>query len=374
MGLRTSRRSGVSTRAITVVVILLVTGAALVGYFATSRPSSSGRTSSSSAGPGPTSTTTESTTMTSTTASTTRSSTTSSTTAGSFSHFTVFSKQNESSQGDDSYPTWSPDGSKLLFLRLTKGNGPLGVGNESLWVLYLNGTERGPLLQVNTSATLITGASWSPDGGSIVLGTAAYTSPYGALEPISSGQLVSINVKTSSVRTIATIMNASIIDPIQLADGSIVFLSGDTADASGNTLLSLDVISANGTRPTQLVGRSNNFIDTVISYCASSAGDKVAVLFGFVFWTNGTGQSRTNMSVIEFPSRAMTTFGWYNEQAFCSWSGDGRSIFTYSFSGSETKVNFATADASGSNKLLFGGQQLIARAPAPQSVFALPMC
>ncbi len=61
--------------------------------------------------------------------------------------------------GDDFYPLWSPDGSKLLFLRAVPS---LEEWNASLWISDLKGKLIGPMM-----GTVLTDVGWSPDSTKI---------------------------------------------------------------------------------------------------------------------------------------------------------------------------------------------------------------
>ena len=62
----------------------------------------------------------------------------------------------------DFYPTWSPDGTKIAFLR--------GLGGEPASHIYVMDADGGGLHQVGTAVADNGGLAWSPDGEQIAFG------------------------------------------------------------------------------------------------------------------------------------------------------------------------------------------------------------
>ena len=62
----------------------------------------------------------------------------------------------------DLYPTWSPDGEQIAFVR--------GIGHEGLSQLYVMDADGGALRVLGEAVTDSLGIGWSPDGGEIVFG------------------------------------------------------------------------------------------------------------------------------------------------------------------------------------------------------------
>jgi TolB protein len=67
--------------------------------------------------------------------------------------------------GGVSWPTWSPNGSRIAYIR----SRPLSGGDASLWVMRADGTRRRKVLGVPSPVGLDT-PSWSPDGLRIAFG------------------------------------------------------------------------------------------------------------------------------------------------------------------------------------------------------------
>ena len=91
-------------------------------------------------------------------------------------------------RGDDRYPSWSPEGSQIAFWSDRDGGGYYLMPAIGGAASRLYGT-------ANVSATKLSPAAWSPDGGELAL--IAYLSQGSALIPT----LVTINVRTRDVRT-----------------------------------------------------------------------------------------------------------------------------------------------------------------------------
>jgi dipeptidyl aminopeptidase/acylaminoacyl peptidase len=75
-------------------------------------------------------------------------------------------------EGQDTDPSWSPDGEHLLFSRVEIGipNVPLGPGHEFLdKTVYVVDADGGNLRQLVPTELSIRSAAWSPDGSLIVL-------------------------------------------------------------------------------------------------------------------------------------------------------------------------------------------------------------
>lgn len=63
--------------------------------------------------------------------------------------------------GKNHYPVYSPDGSRIAYVRDT------AAGGKNIWIMNADGTAKD---QVTTDGSVSTGAAWSPDGSQLAFG------------------------------------------------------------------------------------------------------------------------------------------------------------------------------------------------------------
>jgi YVTN family beta-propeller protein len=253
-------------------------------------------------------------------------------------------KQLTIGQGYDLYPQWSPDGTKLLFLRSSYPLYPFFPnGTASLWVSYLNGTQKGPLVKVNGSSAIIAGATWGFDGSKIFYSIDSVTAKNDTTTIVES-RLWTINLQDSKTTMLIDMRNGSIVSLNSMADGSTVFtfvnstMLGSSLFQPGSLLL----VSPAGGKPSSLLPAGAIYVST----CANVKRDTLAV--GWADYGNGW-----KLTLISFPSLVSRTFSAYGGGC-ATWTPDNSRIIFNDLPGpghpppvfSMVSVNPQTGDAS----------------------------
>jgi TolB protein len=130
----------------------------------------------------------------------------------------------------DDFPAWSPDGSRIAFVRQTRNGGP-----QSVFVMRADGSAL-HLVAANVSAV-----TWSPDGRRL-----AYTGPYDA--SCSCGHLYVASAAGGGEKEIATFSPFTSFPSWDPVGDRIAIATADVDPSSGSpTHFYLEVLNADGT-------------------------------------------------------------------------------------------------------------------------------
>jgi Tol biopolymer transport system component len=163
----------------------------------------------------------------------------------------------------DFEPTWSPDGSKVVFMHQD-----MKTGEQDLWSVNANST--GPVNLTNSPGINETSPEFSPDGSKIVyvssgpelVGSPAYNNDIWVMNANGTGQ-------TPLTETAQPIQNVA---PTWSPDGSKIAYSVLEAPSAGED--GLHVMNANGTAQTQLLNESSPIPTYILSW--SPDGTQIA--------------------------------------------------------------------------------------------------
>jgi Tol biopolymer transport system component len=153
-------------------------------------------------------------------------------------------------------PTWSPDGTKVAFMRQTQNPGEA----QDIWVMDANGAN--PVNLTQTAAASETSPEYSPDGTKIVYVRGDTNNDIWVMNANGSGQ-------TALTETDPPVQNVA---PTWSPGGTKVAYSVLEAPSAGET--GLRVMNANGTSQTQLLDESAPIRTDVLSW--SPDGTQIA--------------------------------------------------------------------------------------------------
>ena len=212
--------------------------------------------------------------------------------------------------GDDeaeNYPSWSPDGSRLVYQRALNGTAVYSINADGTAELRLSPT---PGLDVTPS--------WSADGTQIVYARLA-TAPAPNMAPMTDIRVMNADGTGDHAVLANTLFS---VEPRWSVNNQLVFMSMmNSAD------LQIYVINTDGTGLRQLTSNDSNNADPVWS------PDGTKITFGSdregggklnIFIMNADGSEVTQLTHFEVPDEAGDT----------NWSSDGTKIaFEYDING-----------------------------------------
>jgi dipeptidyl aminopeptidase/acylaminoacyl peptidase len=153
-------------------------------------------------------------------------------------------------------PTWSPDGSKVAFMRQSQSKG------QDIWVMNSDGSD--PVDLTNTAGASETAPEFSPDGTKIVYINGAENDDIWVMNANGTGQ-------TPLTETSAPVQNVA---PTWSPDGSKIaysVLEGPVGERG------LHVMGADGTSKTQLLDESAPILSDVLSWSPQRDPDRLQV-------------------------------------------------------------------------------------------------
>jgi Tol biopolymer transport system component len=193
-------------------------------------------------------------------------------------------------------PTWSPDGTKVTFMRQT----PTAGEEQDIWVINANGTS--PVNLTHTAGVSETSPEFSPDGTKIVYVCAA-----------GNNDICVMNANgTSQTPLTETSFPTQNVAPSWSPDGTKIAYSVLEAPSAGE--LGLHVMNANGSSQTQLLNEGSPIHSDVLSW--SPDGTEIAyksVAIGGELRLVGAAGGPTSLLVensgADYPSWASVTAG-----------------------------------------------------------------
>lgn len=211
-----------------------------------------------------------------------------------------------SGSAPDSYPSWSPDGSKIVFERAEGGAGIYIMNADGSNVQRLSGAP--PIKDVNPT--------FSPDGARILfVSITNQPDTQQGIAPIS--QMMTMNVDGTNASPIFAADNYYYIEPRWSPDGSkVVFMSNRGSTDNTNNIF---IMNADGTNIKQLTKNQGQNGDPVWS------PDGRRISFG----SNREGNDRVNIFVMNPDGSGVTQlthFPALEEAGDTSWSPDGKKI------------------------------------------------
>jgi len=132
---------------------------------------------------------------------------------------------------DESFPSWSPDGSKICFRTRQKISD--GADEYNIWIIDESGQNR---TQITESGNYTT-PDWSPDSSSIVAKSTL------------NNQIVVIDITTGNIREVTKDM-ISTMNPKWSPDGTKIVYGGKINE---DNYLSIWIISADGTDNREII-------------------------------------------------------------------------------------------------------------------------
>jgi Tol biopolymer transport system component len=172
------------------------------------------------------------------------------------------------SAGDNARPTWSPDGSQLVFERQAIGPVRNGGCQAAVFVVNADGSD---LRQLVSAEMVAIHPSWSADGTRIVFQSSTFLPGYPQDDTALTSDVYSVRPDVSDLRRLS--IDGLSIAPRWTRDGRIVFRHRDTGG--------LSIMNADGDVATQI--RDDSIPDLTAVACvtcpyALAAGD------GEAFW------------------------------------------------------------------------------------------
>ncbi len=210
-------------------------------------------------------------------------------------------KQVTTGEWDDSTPSWSPDGARLVFCSNRTDQKDLKKASE-VWTIAVDGGDAWPVL-TGTSATFHS-PSWSPDG--------RYLAVIGHNDAVAGGALGAdlwvVEPDGNGLRKLTdgldrTAGDAAAVDTASGAQTSLIW-SGDSSSilfqVSDHGNVQLRRASVDGGESSLVVGGSRR----VMSYSTSADGSKIGFSVGTstnpcdVFVCNGDGSNETKLTAV----------------------------------------------------------------------------
>jgi Tol biopolymer transport system component len=236
--------------------------------------------------------------------------------------------------GAENYPSWSPDGSRLVYQRDFNGS--------AIYVINADGSGE---QRLSPTPGFDVSPSWSPDGTQIVYAR-LHSAPQADQTPITDIRIMNVDGTGDHAVLANTLFS---VEPRWSVNNQLVFMS-----LMNGSLLNVYVMNVAGTRLQQLTSAGNNG-DPVWS------PDGTRITFGSdregggklnIFVMNADGSQQDQLTHFEVPYEAGDT----------NWSSDGKKItFEWDINGMKQSEPNAyaevwTMNADGSGQLSTGVQ------------------
>ena len=241
-------------------------------------------------------------------------------------------------RGNNSRPVWSPDGQRIAFLHEV-------AGERDLWVMGDNGEHA----QQVTTDHVATGASWSPDGTQLVLGS--------PLRTVSSrapfGTPVILTASTFEGGDLATYDVSGTSAPAWSPDGRwIAFVSPSFPDSPDLYLLVFD-------RTTSIVYEWDSINGACCGF-GTFAEPAWSPDSGILSYTVARAPFRLHpaptVTATTFPSRDKTPFTGTPHDRQAVFAPSGRRIALVNDQGGVARIYLAAGDGTARRFLVYGAQ------------------
>ncbi len=240
--------------------------------------------------------------------------------------------------GNNSRPTWSPDGQRIAFLKTV-------AGARDLWVMGANGEHP----QQVTTDHFATGASWSPDGSRLVLGS--------PLRVVSSrapfGTPLELTAATFEGGDLATYDVTGTSAPAWSPDGRwIAFVSPSYPDSPDLYLLVLD-------RTTSIVYEwdlINGACCGFGTFAEPAWSPDSAKLAYTVSRAPFRPHSAPSVAITSFPSRDATPFTTTPHDRQAVFAPSGLRVALVNDQGGVARIYLAAGDGTARRFLVYGAQ------------------